>query len=414
MKIFRIIIFLIFFGNMSCAYVKEKTEKADAQSLIYIKVEKPVVSSLKPLFLSEFVDSIEYIQLETNSKCLLPPNIGIHLTTDFIFTTSGSNLFQFDRTGKFIRQIGREGQGPGEFKLQYCGFDDNNHRILVISYYSREPLIFDYNGNFLGNVNDSIVSSCFGLVELFGAGNNYFICTIQPMDIDHQWAGKPYELVLYDFNKHKVTQTLTNRLVCRVEDAGWYNAVKPSFQTLVKKDSFFYYHSFYNDTLYSVSNSSIHPFAVIDFGKLKFSSNSVYSRRNMYQGENAGKIRLAGLFKYQDIILLQVYIQEAEGVEDKSCLCKYDIKRDKIDYYSSIIINDIDGWQNISIEDMRKEIRVVRHPDDFNDKKFSEKIFSKLDDDRLKYPEQKGKIEKMLKINKEKDDNPILMILHMK
>lgn len=413
MKTYILVFLSVVIGIVSCSQRKDKTDFNNASSLLYLKLEKPDIASLKPLFLSELVDSIGYVQLETTNHCLLPPDINIYLSNDYIFTTSGSDIYQFDRTGKFIRQIGREGQGPGEFKLAKFGIDDTNRQILVASYTNRCPLLFDYDGKFLRNINDSTLSTCFGGVEHLCVGEGCFVLTTPPMDVSHQWFGI-YELIVYDYIKNKVTQTLTNRLTCKVDDAKHYNTLRPSLQTLAKRDSIFYYHSFYNDTLYAVSKNDINPFAIIDFGKWKFPIDFLYSPDiNKLENADNGNMRIIGIWTYKDKIILNVMYQKADrSVEN--FLCKYDIRSKKMIYYSGVIINDIDGWQNVSINDFEKGIKVLSSPDDFDDKAWKENAFSKLDKADLKHPEKREKIRQMLQDNRKKEDNPILMIFHLK
>ena len=390
--------------------MKDKVESGNNSSLIQIKIEKPNITSLKPLLLSEFADRIDYVQLETSDSCIMPPNINTHLTNDFIFTTFGSKIFQFDHIGKFIRQIGREGQGPGEFKLANFGVDDINRKIFVVSYSNQCPLIFDYDGKYLGNITDSLICSCFGGVEHFGVSDGYFIHTIHPTDIDLQWAGKPYELIVYDYNNKKVTQTLTNKLSVKVDDTKHFNSLNPSLQSLTKCDSLYYYQSFYNDTLYAVNNSNIRPFAIIDFGKNKFPTDFLHSPDiNKLKESASGKMRIIGFYMNKDFVFLFVSLHNVGAF-----LCKYEIATKSTSYHSGSIINDIDGWQNVNLHAIEKRISIVRHPNDYDDKQFKEGAFSKLNKAELKNPEQKEKIEKLMQKNREKEDNPVIMILTLK
>ncbi|MDR2145163.1 MAG: 6-bladed beta-propeller [Tannerella sp.] len=416
-KIYKLIVLLlILLGNSACIKEKNRNETADIFSPVNIKIEKPDISSLQPLLLSEFADSIEYIQLETSDQCLLPPYIGTFLTHDFIFIKTDYKLYQFDRKGKFIRQIGREGNGPGEFKLNKCGFDEENQRIFVKSYTNASPLIFDFNGKFLGNIKDSLINSCFGGMEHFDAGAGFLIYTIHPMDVNHQWAGKPYELIVYDYVGDKVTQTLINRFECKVENARQLNMIRPGLQTLTKSDSLFYYHSFYNDTLYAVSNTGIQPFAVVDFGKYKNRNNGwIYSKDpNTITDAFAGKMRIVDMFVCNNNIFLGIFLGKVDHAVE-SFLCKYDIANKKLTYHSYMVINDIDGCQNIDISGLNTGIETIINPEELEDKEIKiALVYSTLDKNKLKNPEQKEKFELMLKENIEKEDNPILMILHMK
>ena len=407
----RILLLLIIIsGSIACTEQRKKKTVHDAflPELIQFKIEKPNVAALKPLLLSCFVDSVWYLQLETSRRCLLPPRVGLYKTNDFIFTTTRNEIYQFDSNGNFVRQIGSEGKGPGEFRLNKCGFDDDNRRITVMSHYTTSPLVFDFNGKFLENINDSLITSCYGSLELFDAGNGFFIYVNQPMDVNHQWGCKPYELVVYDFEKNRVTQTLTNQLTCEVENERHYNSVRPSLQLLTRYDSLFYYKSFYNDTLYSVNSNNIKPFAIIDFGDLKFPGNTLYSpNNNIFQLEMVGKMRIIEMIIKKNFIFFEVLLHKAQGVD--AFICKYDVTSGELTYHTNLIINDIDGGQNMYLKDLLKGMTCVLFQNDFLEELDKKRVFSTLNNTELKYPELKGNFEDLQK-NRKDELNPMLMI----
>ena len=413
-----VLMVLLMAGVLSCTQTTGKTttetEADEGQFPLYIKFEKPDIKSLKPLYLSEFVDKIDYVQLETLNQCLLPPKIGVNLTKDFIFVWSGYQLYQFDKEGKFIRQIGKKGQGPGEYMLSKLGFDDVNSRILVVSNTSATPLIFDYDGKFLGKVTDSLMNTySWGG---FTAGDGYFIYILPPMDVNLQQERKlgSNELVVYDYIKSEVTQTLPNRYVCEVGDKNQDHFIIPSLQVLTKHDGIFYYYSFYNDTLYAVDKNNIQPYAVFDFGKDKLENLPLHSPHVKELDEaKAGKMRIVNIFFHHDIIYFYIWISHNSAIAE-TFICKYDISSKQLTYHSWNIINDIDGNQNIEISELVDGIINARNPEEITNKNYRELLFSTLDKSELKYPEQKEELERMLKENIEKEDNPILMILHIK
>ncbi len=85
--------------------------------------------------LSSFASKIEYVSLETTSECLLYPSSRYYVTDEYIVAVS---LFEaaylFDRkTGRYIHQITRKGQAPGEFVVKcedQCGLKND---ILYIN-----------------------------------------------------------------------------------------------------------------------------------------------------------------------------------------------------------------------------------------------------------------------------------------
>lgn len=78
-----------------------------------------IISALKnekELRLSELVDSIEYIKLETRPECLIS-NATRVIGEKFIILLNHqpAQVLLFDRSGRFIRPVGRVGKGPGEY-----------------------------------------------------------------------------------------------------------------------------------------------------------------------------------------------------------------------------------------------------------------------------------------------------------
>ena len=75
-------------------------------------------SDNQTLLLSDIVEDVEYVKLETTDDCLMAGSVRGFITNDDIYTLnkySDEKLLRFDRkTGKFISQIGSIGQGPKE------------------------------------------------------------------------------------------------------------------------------------------------------------------------------------------------------------------------------------------------------------------------------------------------------------
>ncbi|GHT21128.1 hypothetical protein FACS189430_00660 [Bacteroidia bacterium] len=73
--------------------------------------------------LSDIASDIEYVQLETNDNSLIG-SIGkviLFNQTFIIYDQQTERILMFDNKGKFLRQIGSKGKGPGEF-LQVSDF----------------------------------------------------------------------------------------------------------------------------------------------------------------------------------------------------------------------------------------------------------------------------------------------------
>lgn len=103
-----IIAFLLSLALSSC-----KTDKQSGE--VYTVDLNEGLKTEREFRLSEVVKDVEYIPLETTKESLFS-NAGFILTDHFILVNQWRNpcrLLLFDRSGKFIRQIGYEGKGPG-------------------------------------------------------------------------------------------------------------------------------------------------------------------------------------------------------------------------------------------------------------------------------------------------------------
>jgi len=150
----KLTIFLLCIILISCNNsVKEDTgARYDRDKFFTIDYEQ-VHENKTAVPLSEIASGIEYIRLETNDKCLLHLNARYHFTDDFIFINNITHILQFDRSGKFIKQIGKQGRGPGEIGLiRELSVLDDKKQLVVQTNWARKLYYFSYEGEFLRSV----------------------------------------------------------------------------------------------------------------------------------------------------------------------------------------------------------------------------------------------------------------------
>lgn len=128
------------------------SKKQERAGLPRISFKKYLENNDKISIGADEIDSIEYVPLElTDDDASLVGYIqGIALTDEYIFVLGFEDykVFQFDRKGKYIRTVTRQGGGPGE--LQTPGFTiwtDDEERKLYISE-STDISVFSYDGHF--------------------------------------------------------------------------------------------------------------------------------------------------------------------------------------------------------------------------------------------------------------------------
>ena len=121
----------------------------------------------------ELFSSIQVIPLETMDSCLLmnvekvvPCKNGY-----FVFDNLKPALYQFDGTGKFVREIGGKGNGPGEFQL-LADFmiDEKKGRITLLSSYGF-LLEYDWDGNYIEKIILPVKPNYYSMVLLNNGQN---------------------------------------------------------------------------------------------------------------------------------------------------------------------------------------------------------------------------------------------------
>ncbi|MFO7575528.1 MAG: DUF4934 domain-containing protein, partial [Bacteroidales bacterium] len=101
--------------------------------------------------MSEFIAGVTYIPLETTEESLINRSRQVYLTQDFIMVVESAACLLFDRnSGAFVREVGRQGRGPGEYS-RFSFLDDGREEIWFSDY--RGNLVrYNLMGDYLGSV----------------------------------------------------------------------------------------------------------------------------------------------------------------------------------------------------------------------------------------------------------------------
>ena len=104
---------------------------------------------------SLFVDSIEYVYLETNDSCLIRSITDMAVSNNhlFVFDEPQQTIWVFNREGKYINKICKKGSGPGEYSQIYqFEYDQRNNQIVVLSSWERKLLFYTPDGDYLNTI----------------------------------------------------------------------------------------------------------------------------------------------------------------------------------------------------------------------------------------------------------------------
>lgn len=126
----------------SCQSKDKQQQQMSSKENKEIALLDQLNNQVENLLLSDVAYDIDIVPLETTEQNLFRKIFNLYISENNIFLNSGKSVFQFDRSGKYIRSISRLGQGPGE--INYCqgiGIDELNRLIYLASGFSSENQI---------------------------------------------------------------------------------------------------------------------------------------------------------------------------------------------------------------------------------------------------------------------------------
>ena len=101
--------------------------------------------------LSSIASGVRFVKLDNEPIFRDFFVLDIQQCDSFLFLMEPKHLFMYDATGKFIRQIGQNGQGPGEYVFLGAPLQlDEKRRILYVTdFYTNRYLSYNFDGGFL-------------------------------------------------------------------------------------------------------------------------------------------------------------------------------------------------------------------------------------------------------------------------
>ena len=153
-------------------------KQSGKNDLIAVDVRKNI-SQKKELILQDFMD-VEYIVLETKEDFL---NQGIveDIGKEIIIIKNQNrirdgNIFIYDRSGKALRKINRQGQGPEEYTVTYnITLDEENEEIFVNDLFKRKIVVYDLFGKYKRSIKQKDGIGSY-YTNMFNFDKNNLIC----------------------------------------------------------------------------------------------------------------------------------------------------------------------------------------------------------------------------------------------
>ena len=242
-----------------------KKEEVDENSIRIIEV-KNNLSNTKVIKLSDVASNIEYCPLETGDHCLVRyPGMKVYVSKDFIVTIGNQTLnvspvyFVFNRkTGQFIREISKHGQGPNEYTDAIESFWDKENEQVCMSK-GMTNCFYNLDGT-LSHKIDFIPGVTMGNPSF--VYKDYYIRYFQ--GVPRVKRIRP-RIAFYDKNGFMIDSIPEYRLVNNIN--GPYTTYPGSGKFYVFQDSL-YYKDIFCDTLYNITDFTLQPRYIFNTGGL--------------------------------------------------------------------------------------------------------------------------------------------------
>ncbi|MBE6286715.1 MAG: 6-bladed beta-propeller [Mediterranea massiliensis] len=119
--------------------------------------------------LSDWVDEFRWIQLDSADTATI---IGqeVYITDNYIGMLDNQRFKLFNHAGQFLCDIGRVGQGPGEYTVLYsAALDEKRNRIYLAPFGHNKVWIYNFQGNSIEDMNMPLLTK--GVIRSMSDGS---------------------------------------------------------------------------------------------------------------------------------------------------------------------------------------------------------------------------------------------------
>ncbi len=214
--------------------------------------------------MSELIEDVEYIPLETAPNFLIGRHDHVRVTTDYILVGSFNYCYVFTREGKFISNIGHVGRGPGEYGM-IAGVAVDEERIYINDLYA-SILEYSWEGKYVRAIGKPTVHEGeyyqARAGNIFPLGNDLFLG-----HIENDSGEEPHNWIIFDATG-AIVKAFDNHI--RINKDSFTSSVFASSIPVMMSGNI-YVKERYNDTLYRLDRHRDHePVFVFDIGKYTF------------------------------------------------------------------------------------------------------------------------------------------------
>jgi hypothetical protein len=214
---------------------------------------RPLSEVEKVISIAEIADQIEYVPLDAAQNVSHILNIEASNNQYFISAGNYSGILAFDKHGKFRHQVGRVGNGPGEYRTgTIFAIDINSETLYVLNNF--QILSYSFSGDHLGTI--SLESFGMRFDDLLIQNKKFYLFNY----IDH--GKSTYNWVVTDL-QGKELGSKRNSIQPFETSWGGGNQLAYTFDNNIR------YWNCYNDTIFTISDLDYKPFLYFEKGDFR-------------------------------------------------------------------------------------------------------------------------------------------------
>lgn len=377
-----------------------KNPSSTAKSFFYlphyfIDLDKSI-ENIKAIPLSSIGKEISYIPLETNPVCLIERINKISISDSFIFVSDGTKLIQFTRNGNFVRQIGSNGRGPGEYTYiwDFC-VNKEARLIYTLNAGSRGVLVFNFNGNFIKSFLLPTQQTQIIMIDTNSLMFHVPNMIIRSDDTTYSW--------LITDEDGRILSRHINHLK-RVNFPGFTVPMAPALYKFNRSVHFMEYGI---DSLFYFNKEKIEPYATFNLGQLKMDPDP------LLKSEEDEEKYSRNIWIYSVIEdLNNLYINLNWGISISPVSYVFNKQTSEATFLEDKgFLNDLDFGITFWPREILNDSILIDYIDAFQLKAHTASEVFK--NSIPKYNKKKKELEKLANSLKE-TDNPVLMIVRLK
>ncbi len=352
--------------------------------------------------LSGIAKNIRFVALDNKIPISNFHTNDVIVSKDYIFLATLYKVMQFDKNGKFIRYIGRRGQGPREF-VQLSGaameLDESNQLIYLLDGRGNKIQVYNFNGEYQRTLksgrNDCILSLIDSTSLLVSADFEYRFLKLNV----------PYSRIIDATNGNSIQEFNSSLYPRKHSKEEYYGPSLGCFHWRYNKTP--YYLEYGSDTIYKIANHKRTPVNVLT-GSLKLEF------KNLFRKKSGNKLKVistilrnkGAIFEINQFLIFRLGNDNEYlfNVYNKSNGVVYSTKFNE--KYNDKFIDDLVSGMQFSpnFQGDGKLINLIDAEVVYQQK---DKILSHI----KQHPTQEGENLKKLIANLSADDNPIVIIV---